>query len=234
MLRSIMLAFALLVFSLPANAADEAKPEDSVVITLSSEGWVTTQTARVTVAVEAAVNDNTSASTRAEMLKAVENLSKADWKLISFNRRQDQTGMERWSARFEARLPENQLSGLGDLAKKQSKAGMQLSVASIDFTPTLEEMENTYGNIRTQIYKDAVEQLAEINSAIPGRNYRIALINFVDGNDGQAIRPMMQMRAKNMSFAAESDSAGAASSMERSEKIALTAKVIFAATPAKQ
>lgn len=234
MTRRILFMLALLLCSAPAFA-EETKPEDSVAINLSSEAWVTTQTARVTVAVEAAVNSGTAGTARSEMAKAVESISKAEWRLISFNRGQDQTGMERWSARFEARLPENQLSGLGETAKKQSKAGMQLSVVAIDFSPTLAEIEETNSKLRTQLYKDAVEQLGELNSAIPGRNYRIATINF-SGNDS-APRPMHMPRSFKAATmdSMESAIAGAASpSMERSEKLTMTAQVVFAATPAKQ
>ncbi len=86
------------------------------------------------------------------MTKAVNNLAKADWRLTSFNRSEDQTGLERWSATFEARLPETDLNGLAETAKKISKAGMQLTIADIDFSPTLEEMETARAGLRTQVY----------------------------------------------------------------------------------
>lgn len=100
--------------------------------------------------------------------------------------------MERWSATFEARIAENMLGGLNEKAKQLSKAGMQLMVNDMDFSPTLDETQAVYGQLRTQIYKNANEQLTALNAAIPGRSYRIASINFTGGSDGS---PMPQVLA---------------------------------------
>jgi hypothetical protein len=220
--------------SVPALAADEVKKEDQVILDLAAENWVTTQTARVVVTVEAAVSNATAGTARADMTKAVESVTKADWRLTNFNRTQDQTGMERWSAQFEARVNEPQLSGLNDNAKKASKAGMQLSVAAIDFSPTLAEMQTAYGQLRTQIYKDANDQLAALNAAFPGRSYRIETINFTGSNENPGPVPMpMVMRGyggMKASVMAE-NAAPALPPMERSEKLTLAARLIFAAAP---
>ncbi|NTU76777.1 MAG: hypothetical protein HGA90_03040, partial [Alphaproteobacteria bacterium] len=177
--RTWFLVLAALLLTAPVSArADEPKPDDRVVFDLSAEDWVTTQTARVTASVEAAVTAATTGTTRAAMTKAVNDLVKADWRLTSFNRSQDQTGMERWSANFEARVPENNLGGLNENAKKISKPGLQLSVQNIDFSPTLGETQAAMGVLRTQLYKSANEQLAALNAALPGRGYRIATIDF--------------------------------------------------------
>lgn len=203
--------------------------DDRVEFTLAAEDWVTTKTARADINVEAAVSGATAGNTRAEMMKALGELAKADWRLVSFNRNQDQTGLERWSATFEARLPENELSGLDENAKKLSKAGMQLSVATIDFSPTLEEMEAARGAVRAQIYKMANDQLAALNSALPGHNYRIALIDFT-GMEGM---PMLksQLALPGVMHTMAMAASESAPSLERSEKVTLTARVVLAATP---
>jgi hypothetical protein len=211
------------------------KPDDYVVFDLSGEGWVTTKTARVTVTVEAAVSGTNAGTMRSDMMKAVNEVAKSDWRLVSFSRSQDQTGLERWSAAFEARLPENTLNGLGDNAKKQSKAGMQLSVGEIDFTPTSDEMEAARASVRAQLYKSANDQLAALNTTLVGRNYRIAAINFT-GYDG-AMPPMPQVLRgpaplmKAMAMSASNAETAAPASMERAEKVTLSARVTLAAFP---
>ena len=124
MLRSLLLIglLALAHLALAQNIKSDEKPDDRVIIELSAEDWVTTHTANVTVWVEAAVTDSTAATMRADMLNAVQSIVKTDWRLISFNRSQDQTGMEHWSAQFQARVAENQLGGLHETAKKLSRA----------------------------------------------------------------------------------------------------------------
>ena len=227
---------SLVLFAFNARAqemprSDGFKPDDRVVFDVSAEDWVTTKTAHVAIAIEAAVTSNTAGSIRGDMTKAVNDLAKADWRLTSFDRSQDQTGMERWSATFEARLPENELSGLGENAKKLSKQGMQLSVSSIDFSPTLDEMEALRGNLRAQIYKIANEQLATLNSAIPGRNYRIAVINFTGDEEQPMPRVMKGQRAMAMMAMAPQPAEAPSTPMERAEKVSLTAGVVFAASP---
>jgi hypothetical protein len=211
------------------------RPDDRVVFDVSAEDWVTTKTAHVSVTVEAAVNASTAGSMREDMVKAVNALAKADWRLTSFDRSQDQTGLERWSAVYEARLPESDLGSLGDAAKKLSKAGMQLSIGTVDFTPTLEETETTRSSLRTQIYKIANDQLAALNAAMPDRSYRIALVDFT-GDDGASPLPrVIKGRAPMMAMMAApgmqepEGSATAPAPVERAEKIMLTARVVFAA-----
>lgn len=224
-----VLAFLLIT---PLAYADDIKPDDSVVINLAAEDWVTTKTARVVVGVEAAVTAQTTGTARADMQKAVNDLAKGDWRLTSFNRTQDQTGLERWSAQYEARLPEAQLGGLNDGAKKASKPGMQLSVFTIDFSPTLEERQTAQNTLRTQIYKMANDQLAALNAALPGRGYRIAMIEF--GSTGMPVayaEPMAMKRGMVAAAPMMADAAGGEPAMERAEKATIAARVVFAALP---
>jgi len=221
--------FALLL-SFSAQAQEAVRPDDQVVFDLAAENWVTTQSARVVLNIEAAVTAENAGALRTTMSKVVASVAKADWRLTTFARSQDQTGMERWSAQYEARLSEAQLNGLADDAKKNSKAGMQITVDSIDFSPTLEERQATLSLTRAQIYKQADDQLALLNKTLPGRAYRIAMIDFTDGGASQlranafskAVRPMLAMARS----AANDESAAP---MEKAEKVTLTARVIFAA-----
>ena len=237
MKRAFMLSLMLLSFAaLPAHA-QETKPDDQVAFNLSAESWVTTKSARVTLGVEAAVTGGSAGTMRGTMLKAINDTAKGDWRLTSFNRNQDETGMERWSAQFEARLPENDLNALGESAKKNSKAGMQITVSDIDFTPTLEETQTVQSQLRTQIYKLANEQLAALNATVTGRNYRIATLDFVYGSVGPTPYASHGVRTMNMKGGmAEMAMAPAPASdsmvaMEKSDKITLTARVVLAALP---
>jgi hypothetical protein len=236
-ITAIFACFVLVVVSARAQEADHPglRQDDRVIFDVSAEDWVTTKTAHVSVTVEASVNASTAGTMREDMIKAVNALSKADWRLTSFDRSQDQTGMERWSAIFETRLPESELGGLGDMVKKLSKPGMQLSIANIDFTPTLEEMETTRGTLRAQIYKIASDQLAVLNANLPGRFYRIATIDFT-GGDGASPLPHVTrgpMAMKAMMAAPEQPAEAAPSPVERAEKVTLTARIVFAAVPEK-
>ena len=224
-----ILSLALFAYALPAHAeGDRHKPDDTISMSLSAEDWVTTKTARVVVGIEAAVSDKNAGSTREDMTKAVNNLAKGDWRLTTFNRNMDQTGLEHWSASYEARVPENELNGMAEDAKKASKAGMQLTLNEVDFTPTLDEMETARAGLRIKLLKQANDQLVTVNSTLAGRNYRIANVSFggVIPAMPQARRPMM-MKAMAMSAPAPANDEEGGEA--QAQKLTLSATVTYAA-----
>lgn len=237
----LCLALLLCGTALPAIAEDEAKPDDRVTLSLQAENWVNTSTARVVVQVDAAVAGSNAGTMREAMQKAVNDIVKAEWRLTGFARGADATGLERWNASYEARVPESALGGIHDTVKKASKAGMQLTVNEIAFDPTLAETEAAQAKLRADIYKQANDQLAALNAALPGRQYRIGAIDFMPSQGVMPspvpmmmARPMMG-RAMAMSATAggapEADMAMEAPEMQRSQKIAVQAQVTFNALP---
>ncbi len=228
----------LLLAALPASASAQVmpRPDDAVSLSLSAEGWVTTRTARTVIMVNAAVSSETAGKTRAAMLKAVRKLAPdAEWRLISFHRSQDKSGLENWRTRFEARLPEKALGGLGERTQKASRAGMKLSVSTVDFTPTLAETEAARAALRQNIMRQATSELKAVNEAFPGRHFRVMQIAF----GGAKIRPG-NPRTAMMKAEAAMDYAAAApvpmpmsrgGDLQTARKITLSAQVTFAALP---
>lgn len=226
---------ATFLFSLflmvPAIAGEPSRQDDLISFDLSAEEWVTTKNARVVLNVEAAVNESNAGTLRAEMSKSIDSIAKADWRLTGFNRSQDQTGMERWSVVFEARLPEAALNGLSNGAKKASKAGMQIKVGAIDFSPSQEELESARAALRLRIVKNASEQLTSLNAVLPGRQYRIAEIVFSAG----LIPPMSARMYRNKGMMGEMAVASAGTfaedrAQEISQKLTQNARIVFAAS----
>lgn len=229
MLSRRLLLASLLALSFAAPAlAEEPKPDDAVSFDLSAEDWVTAKTAHVTLDAEAAVSAASAGSMRADMLKAVNDAAKADWKITGFARTQDQTGLERWSVNFDARLPESELNGLADAVKKASKAGMQLTVGDVDFNPTVDETESVRAALRAHILKEAQDQLTALNASIPGRAYRISQLNFEANAAPMYVRPMHKMMMANAVMASPPPEAA---SPDHAQKIELTAHVVFASLP---
>ncbi len=235
-MRLLLPALFLLVLAvMPARAEPAAPREDNIAFDLTAEGWAVSKTALAIVNVEAAVGDKGAGALRADLTKAVNDMAPGEWRLTALNRSQDQAAVEHWSATFEARLPENQLNGLSEAAKKQSKPGMQLTLADLVFTPTLDEIEAERNQLRRQIYKDATEQLTSLNSAFPGRAYRIAMINFTGDTalDETAVMPQVfrgpQLMMKAMTAASPANSAAGPGSIERFQKVRVTGRVIYAA-----
>ena len=236
--RVSALSALLLAFPAHAQTITPPAPDDVVFLDLSTEGFVTTQTANVTVTVTAAASDERAPTLRADMQKAAAGLAgrESDWRLTSFNRSQDQSGLTRWDAVYEARLPESNIGNLSEKAQKASRPGMTLRVAGIDFTPTLAETEARRSELRADLYKRANDELARLNTTLPGRAYRIGDISF----NGEMAAPMpvaiprMMMKAMAAPMMAESVSASAPAGAEVAQHLTVTAHVTFAAHPPTQ
>lgn len=234
MLRLLAL-LAALAFPLALVAAENEKPDDAISVHLTTEGWVTTKTARVNVSVNAAVSGEQAGALRESMMKTVQGLSpKADWKLTSFNRNQDETGLERWYATYETRLEETELGGLATKAKAAGKAGMQLAVASIDFTPTLAEVEAVRADLRKILLAQASKELDAVNAALPGRSFRISSVSFEGAQPPMPPQVMMMRKMGGAPMMAEATADMAApQSVETAQRMQMSADVTFAALPAK-
>lgn len=234
----LLVALLALFFAVPASAEDYV-PDDVIQLDLSVEGFVTTQTANITATVDAAITDDKAASARAEMQKAVTNLAKpaiGEWRLVGFNRSQDQTGLTRWQATYEARVAEAALAGINERAQKLSKAGMQIRIMNTDFTPTLAESEAKRAELRIELYKRAQEELARINAQFPNRGYRLMAVDFSGGGMAMPFARPMMIKAARMEAMAMNMDAGAGgaapASAEVAQRLTLTAMVTFGARPA--
>lgn len=230
-----LFAFLLFLLTTPVAlfASDDVKPDDIISVNLTTEGWVSTKTARVSVMVNAAVAADQSGAMRDTMMKTVQGLSAAaDWRLTSFNRSQDETGLERWYANYEARLEEKELGGLAAKAKASGKAGMQLQVTNIEFTPTLAEIEAVRADLRKKLMADANKELEAINAALPNRNFRLSQISFEGARPSMPPQVMMMRQKMGGAAMMEQADAAMAAPVETAQKMQITAQVTFAALPA--
>jgi len=209
----------------PRPAAAQAPPPvmDEVVLSLSAEQWVQTETARVVVAVEAALGGGSADAVRTEILEALEQVAEAaDWRYTRFDRSVDSSGLERWTARVETRLAEDRLGGLADRARSASRPGLSLTVAAVAFEPTRAEIEAARADLRAPIYPQAGAELERLAEAFPQRSFRMARIDF-DG--GGLPVPMARVHSAE---GLQAD-ASAPGPIAVSNKLVVNARVVLAA-----
>lgn len=229
-LRQRLAVLALVPIALAAAPAAAFEPRpvmDQVVLSLSAEDWVEAENARVIVAVDAALPGSDAASVRTEMLAALDQLAAdAEWRFLSFDRFQDESGLERWRARAEARLPETALGGIADRAEDASRPGLQVRVENTDFSPTLAEIEAVEADLRSELYERAREELDRLNQVFPDRDYRVATIDFLN----QGYHPTMDRRPQMMA-ASRAEMAPApmadGGGLSVSQKLTLTAQIVL-------
>ncbi|MEQ8966420.1 MAG: hypothetical protein RID91_11395 [Azospirillaceae bacterium] len=208
-----------------ALAQDRPPVMDEVVLSLSVEQWVETDTARVVVAVNAALGGSTADSVRAEILAALDGVAEgAEWRFVRFDRSVDDSGLERWTARIEARLAEDRLGGLAESADAASRPGLAFTVAAVAFEPTRAEVEATRASLRQEIYARVGEELDRLEAAFPDRGFRVAHIDF-DAGPG----PVPMMARAQAGEVAMMDAAGAPGPIAVSDKLVIDARVVLSA-----
>ncbi|MDR3477697.1 MAG: hypothetical protein P4M14_06670 [Gammaproteobacteria bacterium] len=196
-----------------------------VSLRLSAEQYVTTKSALVTVGVNAGVNDTGLEKIQDAVLKKLNGLSGAgEWHITSFDRSQDQSGLEKVVISAQARLPSSALVGLRDKTKSMSKPGETYTLDNVEFTPSEDEIRAANISLRGMVYQQAKDEVDRLNKMYPDQKYYIHNIDFV-GNliTPQPIMPMMQM---NMSRAAVASAS--APGLAVGNKVELSAIVVLA------
>ena len=199
-----------------------------VTLQLSAEQWVTTKTALVTVGVNASVSDNDIGKIQSQVKDKLNALSaKGEWHILSFNRNQDQSGLEKIQLTAQARLPESELSGMRDKAKAISKPGETFTVDNVEFIPSNEEVRAANTALRADIYQQAKDELAQLNKVYSDQKYYLHDVNFLGLAPIRAQRSqaMMLMQTKSMG----NDMASAALAV--GDKLKLSATVTLSSAP---
>lgn len=223
-----------------AHAVEDKSPTRMITYNLEMEDWVSTQTARLVVNLQTSVNGADAAGIGAHLTENVNELGKGEWHLTSLNRNVDGTGLERWNLTFETRMPEANLSGIFDKAKKMSKPGLQINIVAVDFTPSVAEMGQAEHNLRKKMVKEIQDQLTQLNQLVEGPKYRILRVIFggpqpsevnvaADVSMSRAAPMMKNMMAMGSAGAPETEGAAntSVSGFSLSRKIMGSAQVVL-------
>jgi hypothetical protein len=227
--RPILMALVVVVL-VPLGAlrldAQTLPRQDEIVLELSAEEWVETETATVIVAVDLAITAGNFGAARAEVERDLRKISdKAKWRLTRFNKLRDEAGYERWRVFAEARLLGSVLSSLGPTISGASRPGRSFRVQAIDYTPTLAEREAALASLRARLYARAGGEIQSINKAFKGRGFRIGTIDFT--SQAMIGRPMMDSARGARMMASQVKQAAPATAV--AEKLTVNARVILAA-----
>jgi hypothetical protein len=200
--------------------------QDEVVLELSAEEWVETETAAVVVAVDLAISAGNFGAARAEVERDLKTISsKATWRLTRFNKLRNEAGYERWRVLAEARVPGSILSSLGPTISGASRPGRGFKIHGIDYTPTLAEREVALASLRARLYAQAGTEIASLNKAFPGRGFRIGSVDFT--SQAMIGRPMMDSARGTRMMSAQAKQATPSTAV--AEKLTVNARVILAA-----
>ncbi|NQW12093.1 MAG: hypothetical protein HQ481_19690 [Alphaproteobacteria bacterium] len=237
LLSPIALALALFATPIPAALADDPEgdvirqgtADDEVIFTVAVESWVETTTATVRLAADLAVEAGGFGTARTELVATLKTLGAgAGWRIVDFSKGRDEAGFERWRVVAEARVPETTLSDLAARARAASKPGRALSVADIDYTPTLVEREAVINLLRGRVYSRVAEEIGTLDAVFSDRKFRVRLIDFT-----QDFQPQPRLMREGMVAMARSDGSQGAGGLAGAEKVHLVARVHLAARAAE-
>lgn len=203
-------------------------PINKIVYTISAEQWVVSEKAKVTVNINANLQQQAVDQLQNQVMDNLKKLSSdAEWRIIEYSRNQDQSDLERVNMSAEARLPQSALNNIRQKAKDLSKPGVKYTIDRIEYSPSAVDVEKVRDQLRQQIYQRTQEELTHVNKIYANSNFSIHKIKFFYGDINPQQFMSKEMGSANIvarSFAM----APAPASMTVSQKEKMTVLVIFA------
>ena len=180
--------FLGLVLSFSGYSATDAWPLglDTIVFQLSAKQWVNTQTALLSVTINATLSNADLVKARADIMQNLANIAAGEWHLSVFDRSQDSSGLEKLYVEAQARVPQNVLTKVYQNAKGVSKPGATYDIGAVEFKPSLDEMQQGRASLREKLYQEISLELARINKIYVSQNYSVSNVDFTDG-DGKFV-----------------------------------------------
>jgi hypothetical protein len=224
MMKKLFILFVFGLFSVStslyaSSACTGVLPQ--VTLQLTAEQWVTTQTADVSIALDALLNKDQLAKAQDSFQAALKKIApEGDWHITEFSRTPSKTNLEQLHAVAHARLPNNALGGLRDRAKAQNSEGQTYAVQDITYTPTAGEISAAQAKLRSEIYEQAKAELDRLNTVYPKPGYTLYNINF--SNIAQPGPMLLKTNGENARETAP---------MNFSQQLVQTAFVTLAAPP---
>lgn len=205
-MKPMMSALALMILSPFAFSDNSAAPPvlDKIAFQMSAKQWVNTQTALLAVSINVTLNNADLVKARSEVMDSLNKVAKGEWHLINFERSQDNSGLEKLFVQAQVRVDQTALTDIYQNAKSVSKPGAQYTISSVEFKPSLEEVQAVRTQIRHQLYQQVSDEVARMNKAYPLQNYSVSHLMFLDGQPAQ---PPVGYQAKTMNAMAMAEGA---------------------------
>ncbi|STX31226.1 hypothetical protein [Legionella birminghamensis] len=184
-----ILAFSLLNHAALACGCQEQAPLDKVVFQVSAKQWVTTQSALLTVNVNATLNNADLVKARADIMSNLSKIAAGDWHLTQFDRSQDSSGLEKLFVAAQVRVPQTNLTDIYQLAKDVSKPGATYTINGVDFTPSLEEVQTVKSQLRDKLYQLVNDELGRMNKVYTSQQYTVNNLYVVEGDNPVPVQP---------------------------------------------
>ncbi|MDP1604156.1 MAG: hypothetical protein Q8M03_12930 [Legionella sp.] len=157
-------------------------PLDKIVFNVSAKQWVSTQTALITVNVNATLSNADLVKARADIMTRLNKIAPGEWHLTQFERSQDSSGLEKLFVEAQARVPQASLTNIYQHAKDASQPGATYSINGVEFKPSLLEIQQVKSQVRDSLYRQVNDELARMNKVYPNQNYSVNRLYILEGD----------------------------------------------------
>lgn len=194
--HALLLAFLMATSGNALADCNTPPPINEVTFRLTAEKWVQTTTAKITIAINATLNNKTLSQMREQIMANLNKITQGQWHITAFQRSQDSSGLEKLYVEAEARVNESSLTNVNTEAQALSVPGVKYKVKDIDFTPSMKDIETAKKDLRKTIYQDAGTEISTLNTTYPQQKYVLHDIRFGEfTSNGAGVRamPMVMM-----------------------------------------
>lgn len=216
MKKSLLSVSLLLTASVAIAASDQMR---TITLPLAAQTWATSNTANVTLSVDASSNNLQMSALQTEMQKKLTQIANADWHITQVNRGQSQSGLVEVNWQVQARVPVDAVATVDANVKKMSVSGLQFNLMSTDYSPSFAEMQQAQMNLHTAIYAEAEQAMAQANKSFSGAHYQISQITFIN-----SVNPIIVPLMAQVAMAKQ-----AAPTMPLGRQVTQTATLVLAA-----
>lgn len=199
---------------------------DQMSFQIAAKQWVSSKTALLSVDINATLTSADLIKTRADIMDKLSKVATGDWHLTQFIRSQDNSGLEKLYVQAQARVGEDALNKVYQNVKIVSKPGVSYEVASIEFKPSLTDIQQAQAQLREQLYQQVQDELTRINKVYSTQHYSLYNLIFVEGD---ALQPIARAGSMMNKMAV----ASAVAPLSVSNEINMTAIVEVASNRAK-
>ncbi|MBA3536212.1 MAG: hypothetical protein H0T84_06345 [Tatlockia sp.] len=183
-MKKLAAVIALGMLSLTANAdlRSHKIKLDKVVFQVSAKQWVSTQSALLTVNINATLSSADLVKARADIMKNLNQIAAGEWQLTQFERSQDSSGLEKLYVAAQSRILQANLTDIYKNAKDVTKPGATYEISGVEFKPSLDELQQIKLQLRARLYEQVNNELGRLNKVYTNQNYTVNRIFFYDGD----------------------------------------------------
>lgn len=200
---------------------------NTISMDFQADAWVATHKPQVMLQVDGTLERVAADNLYKTISSRLRKIADAQWHIVDLRQKKDPSGLERMTIQAQARLEQKQLAQLREKVNALSEPGMNYSLVSIRYVPSMEDVEKTRGEVRGAIYQQVNAELERLNKQYPASPYHVSRIYFSRPDHP---RPLMGTRYK-MALVQKDEADPASQPTEVSQRLVEKASVEFSTHP---